>query len=563
MRRLSFLIISFTLLTALNAFAFEEAVETTYQEAATCYHSVKGLAPAKQSRAKWHKCAKAFEDFSRNYSKSDRGPDALFSAGLVYRNIYRLSDNVEDAKAATKKFNEVVRMYGKSSLADDALYNVGKLRNEVLGDPEGAKSALLNVVRWYPEGDKVAAAKDYLSQMDGGTEAVEAVRKPTKLAKYATLKKIDRSKGGDGGSVTLHLSGPISFEESHGTHNLNNFDLYSIELENTYLSRLLDSGYSFIGKGVIRDIVTKQISRDKALVSIVVREGNQCRAALKGNDIGIHCEKDAKPDVAPMQSPSPIITADPVPRIGPPPVLNGGQVASRGEMASPGRRLSVVIDPGHGGDDTGAIGPGGTMEKDVVLQMSKRLGWQLRNKYGIDVNYTRIDDRAISLDDRNRIAKGFNADLFISIHTNAAESEKLDGYQTFYLNNATDKASRRLAARENESLGKNMDDLERIILTMMQNVNTDESRFLSKSIHKNVLSNMSRYGLKDRKIKSALFYVLVGAQCPAVLIETSFISNPAEEKRLKTPEYQEEMVRAIATGISDYLAKSKMARNNL
>lgn len=213
-----------------------------------------------------------------------------------------------------------------------------------------------------------------------------------------------------------------------------------------------------------------------------------------------------------------------------------------------------MIDPGHGGHDHGAIGKFGTSEKDVVLSISKMLAKELSRD--IDkVTLTRSKDKYITLEERDKIAVKKKADLFVSIHANAANDRKMGGVETYYLNNATDKAAARLAERENKSLGKKMSDVQQILSTMQQNFDTVESRKLAQQIQNSLVKNLSKKykGVKDRKVRSALFYVLVGSKCPAVLVEASFLSNPVEEKRLRSDAYQMEVASSIADGVRKYL----------
>lgn len=226
----------------------------------------------------------------------------------------------------------------------------------------------------------------------------------------------------------------------------------------------------------------------------------------------------------------------------------------------PLKSLTIVIDPGHGGSDTGAIAKDGTKEKILTLEISKKLRDSIKKKIkNATVYLTRDKDASISLDDRVKFANSKNADFFISIHTNAAESKKEHGIQTYYLNNATDSASARLAKQENRHSGRDTTDLEKIIATMIQNASTEESRELAKSVHKNLITGLSGKfsDINDEKVRSALFYVLVGVKSPSVLVETSYLSNPKEAARLKNAKYQAALSDSISTGIEEHLKASK------
>ncbi len=224
-----------------------------------------------------------------------------------------------------------------------------------------------------------------------------------------------------------------------------------------------------------------------------------------------------------------------------------------------------MIDPGHGGQDDGATGPHGIKEKTLTLAISKQLAAILRDSLGADVALTRQDDRYIPLQDRNTLGNKINADLFISIHANASELPDPHGIETYYLNTASDKASKRLADRENRAFGKNIGTLQKIITTMVQNANTDESRDMAVAVQSTMIRGLTTVypNVVDKHVKTALFYVLVGSKSPSILVETGFVTNPVEEKRLNSATYQHKLAETIAAGIQKYWQVSQQTHRNL
>lgn len=217
----------------------------------------------------------------------------------------------------------------------------------------------------------------------------------------------------------------------------------------------------------------------------------------------------------------------------------------------------IVIDPGHGGKDPGAIGRLAIREKDITLDVSKRLKRYLENA-GIDVYLTRSDDRFISLWKRADIANKKGADFFISIHANAARSRQAKGFEVFYLSEAVDDNARAIAAAENAFLkyedssfgyAKPSNSLEATLWDICYSENRRESIALAKCI---TYAACSQLKAKDRGVKGARFYVLKGAKMPSVLVEVGFISNIQEAVKLKDPIYREKVAKAIASGIIDY-----------
>jgi N-acetylmuramoyl-L-alanine amidase len=220
----------------------------------------------------------------------------------------------------------------------------------------------------------------------------------------------------------------------------------------------------------------------------------------------------------------------------------------------------IIIDPGHGGKDYGA--PGylkGVHEKDVVLQIARRLAKKIRQELKCEVFLTRNRDEYLTLEERTAIANTKNADLFISIHTNSHKDNRAYGIETYFLNLATDDDAIRVAAMENATSTKNISDLQTILFDLMQNAKINESSRLAGYIQGTLVSHLQakRYSrIKDKGVKQAPFYVLLGAQMPAVLVETSFISNPRECKRLVDPQYQERLCEAIIMGIKQYIKET-------
>ncbi|EIF50810.1 MULTISPECIES: N-acetylmuramoyl-L-alanine amidase [Sulfurovum] len=222
----------------------------------------------------------------------------------------------------------------------------------------------------------------------------------------------------------------------------------------------------------------------------------------------------------------------------------------------------IVIDAGHGGHDTGAIG-GGKREKDLVLQISKRLERQLK-KEGYSVHMTRRKDRFLKLPQRTKIADKKNAAIFISIHANSVpkrKRNKVHGVETFFLQKTRDAKSQRIAERENRAVLKGMNKLSRnvVIDSVLSGPKIVESNKLAIDVQRRIMTNLhTRYkGVKDGGVRHAPFWVLVGASRPSILVEVGYISHPKERKRLFTPRYQELIAKGIAEGVDIYLNNRK------
>jgi len=245
----------------------------------------------------------------------------------------------------------------------------------------------------------------------------------------------------------------------------------------------------------------------------------------------------------------------------PPPgtVLDRSKKIPRGALAKQfalGVRR-VVVDPGHGGKDFGAPGfTPGVHEKDVVLEIAKRVARKIREELNLEAVMTRSDDRYLTLEERTAFANTRGADLFVSIHTNASRDPRAFGSETYFLNLATDDESIRVAAMENATSTKNISDLHSILSDLLKNAKINESSRLAAMVQASLVKNLNRRGydrVKDKGVKQAPFYVLLGARMPSILVETAFISNRDECRLLTTPAYQEHVAESIVQGLRGYI----------
>ena len=214
----------------------------------------------------------------------------------------------------------------------------------------------------------------------------------------------------------------------------------------------------------------------------------------------------------------------------------------------------IVIDAGHGGHDTGTIGPNGVLEKDLVLDVALRLGRLLETRLGADVIYTRDDDTFIPLETRTAIANQHQADLFISIHANSSSDPEARGVETYYLNFTSNPDALEVAARENAVSQQSIFQLQDLVKKITLKEKIDESRELATDVQQSLYAGLAtkHSTLRDRGVKKAPFVVLIGANMPSILAEISFVSNPADETKLETPEYRQKIAESLYKGIAKY-----------
>ncbi len=214
----------------------------------------------------------------------------------------------------------------------------------------------------------------------------------------------------------------------------------------------------------------------------------------------------------------------------------------------------IVIDPGHGGHDSGTIGADGIMEKDVVLDVALRLGTLLHDKLGATIIYTRSDDTFIPLETRTAIANKAEADLFISVHANSSDDETARGVETYYLNFTAQPDALDVAARENAVSDQGVHQLADLVKKITLKDKIDESREFASDVEQSLYDGLRKGndGLKNRGVKKAPFVVLIGANMPSILTEISFVTNSKDAAQLRTPEYRERVAESIYRGIATY-----------
>jgi N-acetylmuramoyl-L-alanine amidase len=215
----------------------------------------------------------------------------------------------------------------------------------------------------------------------------------------------------------------------------------------------------------------------------------------------------------------------------------------------------IVVDAGHGGHDSGTLGPGGIEEKNVVLDVALRLGALLKQRLGADVIYTRDDDTFIPLETRTAIANKAQADLFISIHANSSPDPAARGVETYFLNFTTSADALEVAARENAVSDQSIHQLSDLVKKIALQDKINESREFASDVQQSLYSGLEdgNPGLKDRGVKKAPFVVLIGANMPSILAEISFLTNPDDASELRQPEYRERIAESLYRGVLRYV----------
>jgi N-acetylmuramoyl-L-alanine amidase len=545
-----------------------------------------------------------FRAFADHNPACARAADALYLAGMIGGRAYQQGGGREDLERALAAFQTLAAKYPGSRLADDALYHSGEI-HLALSEREKARAAF-GAAALVPGGDMAGMARERLAEMPPpdpkpaaapATTAAQVPPAPAAGDSLATaLSASDPTAGlvcpapaaaapspsppAPAGAnarflgirywsnkeytrVVVELDREVPYDPPHllkPDPTLKTPPRLYIDFRGAVMppgSANNDGGvepgcYTLpIGDGLLKKARAGPFQPGVARVVLDIERIDHFRAfALPGEPFRYVIDVYGSPSGKAAS-----------PRTPAPPPSPGGTVEARAPRPGPRpRKLIVVLDPGHGGKDPGAIGPTGLREKDITLAIAKRVKRILETRRpDLAVVLTRADDRYYGLVERTAMANTLDADLFISIHCNAAPNREARGVETYYLDNTTDRASLKLAAKENfvseEVMTDARDTTNLILADLITSSKVEDSVPLARSVQRSMIAVLRKKfsDVPDHGVKKAPFWVLTGAIMPCVLVETSFISNRKEEKRLRSPEYQQAAAEAIAAGIIAYL----------
>jgi N-acetylmuramoyl-L-alanine amidase len=268
------------------------------------------------------------------------------------------------------------------------------------------------------------------------------------------------------------------------------------------------------------------------------------------------------PPTVSRRKPTPVHPAPPTNTVAddaPPPMREAEPTAAgqRSLVRALGLKIGrIVIDAGHGGHDSGTVGPGGIQEKEIVLDVALRLGKLLKQRLGADVIFTRDNDTFVPLETRTAIANKAQADLFLSIHANSSSDSSARGVETYYLNFTTSPDALEVAARENAVSNESIHELSDLVKKITLKDKIDESREFAADVQKSLYDDLEdgNPGLRDRGVKKAPFVVLIGANMPSILAEISFLTNSDDARELQQPAYRQRIAESLYRGVSRYIS---------
>src|ERR1700688_3281874 len=535
----------------------------------------------------YQNAADSYRFLFHEYSSSRHAPDAMLVCAKLQR------DQLADYAGATQTYKDFLKRFPRSPRKREAQEGVAEL------------ALLENNAKPSPDKDKAApdvATAEVVLPKEESSDALQPSSTAPHSAGIPRLRRIRSAVTEDATRVTIDLEDVVHYNSGR----LENPDRIFFDLREARLTSEVAREVTRENANVDGDVLTAiRVAQNHAGVVRIVLSVNRVReyvasispnppqllidlyrkqpppailkiarashnssnihetADLRGPEAGnIEPDGDGKSDtlVRPSQSAATVkvskSTSKPdldQPAIAPQPTHDGQSTLTRALGLKIGR---IVIDAGHGGHDTGTIGPTGLMEKDLCLDVALRLGKIIKQRLpGAEVVFTRSDDSFIPLEERTAIANEAHADLFISIHANSSQDHGARGIETYYLNLKGSPEAMEVAARENAVSQVGIHDLEDLIKKIARNEKIDESREFAEDIQTSLSQRVQKTSktVKNRGVRKAPFVVLIGADMPSILTEISFLSNPADEQLLKQPENRQRVAEGLYQGVASYL----------
>jgi N-acetylmuramoyl-L-alanine amidase len=524
-------------------------------------------------------------------------PAALLAVAETYQEMGRQFD-AKYYQSAIDAYQFLLHEYPASRYRMDALFTIAQIQQTDLGKPDAAELTYQEYIRRFPQSPRVEQARRALTDIAADREAQKkaaavAASAPSSggapaAGKTPQVLNIRYWNADNFTRVVVDLEDSMQWRaERIANPDRIFFDLHKARLSSTLAGKTFTVEDGFLKMirvapnqvGVVR--VVLEVEKVKDYSVFMLPNPYRLVVDVYGERVSLaKAEPPAQPKAessAPAKKAAPEKAAESakVEKTAAKKAASGSETASTNAAAAPpqpaqpksdgthsltralGLKIGrIVIDPGHGGHDTGTIGPTGLMEKELCLDIAQRLGKTIKEEMPwVEVHYTREDDTFIPLENRTALANQLKADMFISIHANSSRDRGARGIETYYLSFASSDEALEVAARENALAQSSIHELQDILKQIARNEKIEESRELAQQVQEGLAGRMQRYSryLKNRGVKKAPFIVLIGANMPSVLTEISFLSNPSDEAALKKPEHRDRVVEGIFKGVSSYL----------
>lgn len=512
-----------------------------YEAATKLEDKLKSSGESQSQLSEWKKVVNAYRRVYYSYPSSPYCDNSLFHVGALYAEMgSRFQDSLYFHRASST-YQFLIDQYGSSSLVEDAMLEYIRIMRDEL-----------------KKTTEVELMEEKLKLRSPKTAAAVSRQSPATLIQPANLKSLRHYTGNDYTRIVLDFDKEISFKRNR----LANPDRLYLDFDNTVAYKSLLEQKFEVDDGFLKKIRVGQNTYRRVRVVLDIKSLESFEVFSLYHPYRVVIDIQGKKTEAPIvtkkqeEAPAPLSSPEMAK------ANKDGNYSLARQLGLKVRR--IVLDPGHGGHDPGAM-RNRLREKDITLDVSRRLKTILESGFGYEVLMTRSADEFIALEQRTAFANSNSADLFVSVHVNSSRNRRAQGIETYYLNFATTPEAMEVAARENAIAEKNMGELQKLTAAIALNSKIEESRDFASLIQTNLVDYLHKdYSTNNLGVKQAPFYVLIGAQMPSILAEISFLSNERESGLLDKTSYRQSVAEGLAKGIRRYietLAENKLTRN--
>ncbi len=532
-------------------------------------------------RQPWEELQTEFQRIYESRKNWAVAPGALFRSAASQEALADCSHLSDDYRRALELYLALPREFPQSALADDALLRAARIQAGHLGRPGEALTLLDEIAAGYPRGDMAAEARALRAQWSGGLADAGDVAGAPGVGRARTASKVPArletpelqvlswdSLNKNSVEIVLEMSGPARYSTRLVKAQKGAPARLYLDLENAAVVNDVRKGVTVRGS-LLQAVRVRDRKEGGASLQFDFREVRRFDARTEDDPCRIILSVAAGKTPLPRKAGAAAAFAsaggeDAAPR------ADKADIRSRqvSDMASQlGLTVhTVFIDAGHGGRDPGTS-HNNVLERLITLDVALSLG-RLLEANGLEVVYSRTRDMAVSLSERTRKANAARADLFVSVHVNASDDQRVSGLETYYLDLASNPQAARVAALENAGSDRRLGDMQNMLADVMLNARVEESRRLATDIQRLSMFRLKRrdFTVRNNGVKAAPFHVLLGAQMPAVLVELGYCTNQAEARNLSNPKYRHALAEGLAEGIlayKDRLLKRQTAQNSL
>lgn len=532
----------FAFLFPMASLGATDKVSKQYRLAKGRYNTLLEIRGQGGERAQWQAVLRVFQNISQEHPKHDKAAASLYLAGMVSHASHARFQNPLDLGEAIISLKDLATLYPQHPLADDALFFLSNIYLTDKGKPDLASRTLAKVIAVYPQGDMASRAIEKLKRIKGKSPLVlESTAKKVAKNRLAKVRPVRFWTTTGYTRVVIETTAPVRYQDSIVKQGGSNTRKLAVDLVG---SKVSEEQQVDVGDGLLQMITSQQKSLDTTRILL---------STLAEVDYNIFNLDDPYRVVIDIAEKVDEIKVDST-------KVFGNEAPSLAQQLGLGIRR-IVLDPGHGGRDPGAIGFYGLKEKNITLKVAKAAADYLKKQGEFDVVLTRDKDRFLALEERTAIANTKGADLFVSIHVNASPKQKTKGIETYFLDLARTEDAMRVAALENATSTRELSDLQDLLLDLMQSAKMEESSLLAKKVQHSMATGVAEKftQVENLGVKRAPFVVLIGARMPAILIEVGFLTNPIEAGRLKSDTYLNTLAIQVGEGITRYAKELSLA----